>query len=65
MAAISQLSKEDAKLASQCLEICQTLAGKSLPFSFSFNIGPNFSFSVDTREKGVFASQKKKKKKTP
>ena len=62
MAAMSQLSEEDAKLASQCLDICQTLAGKSLPFSFSFNIGPNFSFSVDTREKEVFASQKKKKK---
>ena len=59
MAAMSQLSEEDAKLASQCLDICQTLAGKSLPFSF--NIGPNFSFSVDTREKEVFASQKKKK----
>ena len=62
MTAMSQLSEEDDKLASQCLDICQTLAGKSLPFSFSFNIGPNFSFSVDTREKEVFASQKKKKK---
>ena len=62
MAAISQLSKEDAKLASQCLEICQTLAGKSLPFSFSFNIGPNFSFSVDTRGKEILAPQQKKKK---
>ena len=49
MTAMSQLSEEDAKLASQCLDICQTLAGKSLPFSFSFNIGPDFSFSVDTR----------------
>ena len=63
MAAMSQLSEEDAKLASQCLDICQTLAGKSLPFSFSFNIGPNFSFSVDTRGKEVLTP--KKKKKTP
>ena len=61
MAAMSQLSEEDAKLASQCLDICQTLAGKSLPFSFSFNIGPNFSFSVDTRGKEILAPQKKKK----
>ena len=60
MAAMSELSEEDAKLVSQCLDICQTLAGKSLPFSFSFNIGPNFSFSVDTRGKEVFAAQKKK-----
>ena len=59
MAAMSQLSVEDAKLASQCLDICQTLAGKSLPFSF--NIGPNFSFSVDTRGKEVLTPQKKKK----
>ena len=61
MTAMSQLSEEDAKLASQCLDICQTLAGKSLPFSFSFNIGPNFSFSVDTRGKEVSTPQKKKK----
>ena len=58
---MSHLSEEDAKLASQCLEICQTLAGKSLSISFSFNIGPNFSFSVDTRGKEVLASPKKKK----
>ena len=37
----------------------EQLAGKSLPFSF--NIGPNFSFSVDTRGKEVLAPQKKKK----
>ena len=59
MTAMSQLSEEDAKLASQCLDICQTLAGKSLPFSFSFNIGPNFSFSVDTRGKEVLTPKKK------
>ena len=58
---MSHLSEEDAKLASQCLEICQTLAGKSLSFSFSFSIGPNFSFSVDTRGKEVLASPKRKK----
>ncbi len=63
MAAMTMLCEEDAKLASQCLEICKTLAGKSLPFSFSVNIGPNFSFSVDTRgvEEEVLATRKKKK----
>ena len=65
-AAMSQLSQEDAKLASQCLEICQTLAGKSLPFAFCINIGSNFSFSVDTRGKEVeVLANSKRKKKTP
>ena len=64
-AAMSQLSQEDAKLASQCLEICQTLAGKSLPFAFCINIGSNFSFSVDTRGKEVEVLANPKKKKTP
>ena len=41
--------KEDAFLASQCLDFCQMLAGKSLSFSFSLKIGTNFSFSLDTR----------------
>ena len=62
MAAMSQLSQEDAKLASQCLEICQTLAGKSLPFTFSISIGSNFSFYVESRWKEVLANPKKKKK---
>ena len=55
------LSEEDAKLASQCLEFCQTLADKSLTFSFSLTIGSSFSFSVDTRGKEVLASPRKKK----
>ena len=60
MAAMS-VSEEDAKLASQCLDLCQTLAGKSLAFSFSLTIGSSFSFSVDTRGKEVSTPQKKKK----
>ena len=56
--------EENAMLVSQCLEFCQTLAGKSLSFSFSLTIGTNFSFSVDTRGKEVevLANPKKKKK---
>ena len=60
MAAMS-VSEEDAKLASQCLDLCQTLAGKSLAFSFSLTVGSSFSFSVDTRGKEVSTLQKKKK----
>ena len=57
------VQEEDAQLASQCLEFCQTLAGKSLTFSFSLTIGSSFSFSVDTRGKEALAP--KRKKKTP
>ena len=56
---------EDSTLASQCLEFCQMLAGKSLSFSFSLNVGNNFSFSVETRGAGALSPQKKKKKPTP
>ena len=48
---------EDATLASQCLDFCQMLAGKSLSFSFSLKVGNNFSFSVETKckkERRVF-----------
>ena len=55
--------KEDALLVSQCLDFCQMLAGKSLPFSFSLKVGTNFSFSLDTRGEGLLPSTKKKKKK--
>ena len=57
--------KEDAFLASQCLDFCQVLAGKSLSFSFSLKIGTNFSFSLDTRGEATLSSAKKKKKQTP
>ena len=55
--------EEDAKLVSQCLDFCQTLAGKSLTFSFSLTLPTGFSFSVDTMGKGALASQKTTKKK--
>ena len=57
------VQEEDAQLVSQCLEFCQTLAGKPQTFSFSLTIGSHFSFSVDTRGKEVLAP--KRKKKTP
>ena len=52
--------QEDAFLASQCLDFCQMLAGKSLSFSFSLKIGNNFSFSLDTRGEAALSSAKKK-----
>ena len=55
--------EEHAILVSQCLDFCQTMAGKSLTFSFSLTLPTGFSFSVDTMGKGALASQKMKKKK--
>ena len=55
------VSEEDAKLATQCLEFCQTLAGKSTTFSFSLTVGTSFSFSVETKGKDVLVPQRKKK----
>ena len=54
---------EDVSLASQCLDFCQMLAGKSPSFSFSLTVGNNFSFSVESRGKGALSSPTKKKKK--
>ena len=56
--------KEDAFLASQCLDFCQMLAGKSLSFSLLLpEDWTNFSFSLDTR--GEVALSSAKKKQTP
>ena len=59
------LNEDNAALLSQCLDFCQTLANKSLTFSFNFTLGDSFSFSVDTSEKKALAVKVKKKKKTP
>ena len=57
---------EDVSLASQCLDFCQMLAGKSPSFSFSLTVGNNFSFSVESRGKAALSSPpKKKKRQTP
>jgi hypothetical protein len=37
-------------MRNKCLEFCQALATHGQKFSFSLNIGSNFSFSLDTRE---------------
>ena len=51
---------EDAMLASQCLDFCKMLTGKSITFSFSLTTRTGFSFSVDTRVKEALTSMKKK-----
>ena len=55
--------EEHAILVSQCLDFCQTMAGKSPTFSFSLTLPTGFSFSVNNMGKGALASQKMKKKK--
>ena len=41
---------EEFVIENKCLELCQALATYGQKFSFSLNIGSNFSFSLDTRE---------------
>ena len=50
-------------LVSKCLAFCQTLASQGQAFSFSLVIGPDFSFSLDTRSKEQCSLEAKKKKK--
>ena len=52
---------EDSSLAAQCLAICQTLTSQGKAFSMSINVGPNFSFSWDTKSKEALPSRAKKK----
>ena len=51
----------DCSLASKCMDFCQALASQGLPFHFSLNIGPDFTFSLDTRGKAgaTFVAKKK------
>ena len=51
----------DCSLASKCMDFCQALASQGLPFHFSLNMGPNFTFSLDTRGKVNAAPAAKKK----
>ena len=60
MAAMS-VKEDNSAILSQCLDFCQTLAGKSLNFSFTLTLGNNFSFSLDTSEKKALAPKAKKK----
>ena len=62
MAALT-MSGENSDLASQCMAFCQALASKGQNFSFTLNVGPSFTFSLDTRGDG--SSTRSKKRKSP
>ena len=59
MAAVEE--EVDSSLASKCMAFCQALASQGQVFNFSISVGPNFSFSLDTRSKAVKAQGNKKK----
>ena len=52
---------EDSSLAAQCLAICQTLTNQGKAFSMSISVGPNFSFSWNTKSMEALPSRAKKK----
>ena len=56
-------SEDDLSLASQCLALCQTLAGQGKAFSFSLTVSSTFTFSLDSKE--VASLPKKKKRSSP
>ena len=47
-------------LLSKCLDFCQALSSKGQAFNFSVAIGPDFTFSMDTRSKAASPGIKKK-----
>ena len=53
--------ESNSTLVSKCLAFCQTLASQGQVFSFSLVIGPDFSFSLDTRSKEALSNKAKKK----
>ena len=48
---MAAVAGDNSSLATQCLDLCQTLASQGLEFTFSVNIGPSFIFALDTRKK--------------
>ena len=60
MAAVAEVG---SSLLSKCLDFCQALSSKGQAFNFSVAIGPDFTFSMDTRSKA--ASPRIKKKASP
>ena len=49
---MAAMREEESDLASQCMAFCQALASKGQTFSFTLNVGPSFTFSLDTRGDG-------------
>ena len=62
---MTAVGDNDSSLAAKCLDLCQTLACQGLAFNFSLTISSSFSFSLDTRDKGLaLATTGKTKKKS-
>ena len=57
MAAVAEVG---STLLSKCLDFCQALSSKGQAFNFSVAIGPDFTFSMDTRSKAASPGIKKK-----
>ena len=57
MAAVTEVG---STLLFKCLDFCQALSGKGQVFNFSVAIGPDFTFSLDTRSKAASPLTKKK-----
>ena len=57
MAAVAEVG---STLLSKCLDFCQALSSQGQAFNFSVAIGPDFTFSMDTRGKEASPGIKKK-----
>ena len=51
MTASAPSSGGDSTLATKCMDFCNALASQGLAFSFTLSVGPDFSFSLDARER--------------
>ena len=47
---MTAVGESDASLATKCLDFCQALTSQGKAFKFSLVLGPDFSFSLDTRD---------------
>ena len=57
MAAVAEVG---STLLSKCLDFCQALSSQGQAFNFSVAIGPDFTFSLDTRSTAASPGIKKK-----
>ena len=62
---MAPVDESNSSLVSKCLAFCQTLTSQGQAISFSLEIGPDFSFSLDTRSKERNSLETKKKKQSP
>ena len=58
---MTAVSDVNSPLAAKCMDFCQALAIQGQTFHFSLNMGPSFSFSLDTRGKAMTGLVSKKK----